>query len=232
MMRAAFAVAMVLASAMMAAPAWAQSETGVSAALVGDITRFSSSSNVYGGRPNDGEALTFSLRLDRSLGSRWGVELEYVYGGEIENDVGGASCPACAIPLSSSLSSLPFISSTLTPTSISLVPTYRVKARRSTVSPTAWYRQSIGSRASLIYSAGVAFVITKSEQSFQVLGFLDQRLIAPTTTELTTYTSAPIVGLDARVSLSDHASIVPGVRVLVDNGGVIMRPSVGLRWQF
>lgn len=225
------ACGLLLASVLMATPAWAQSETGVSVALVGDISRSDGAGDLFGSGSSDGEALTFSLRVDRSLGSKWGVELEYVYGGKIENEISGPSCPACLVPLS-------LAGSSLVPTAVTsilastVLPSYTYKARRSTVSPGLWYRQSIGGRTSLVYSAGIALLITKTEQTFRILGLPNQSLIAPATSKFTHYTAAPIVGIDARVSLTDHASLVPGFRLIIADGGVIMHPAIGLRWQF
>lgn len=75
----------------------------------------------------------------------------------------------------------------------------------------------------------MAFAIIKSERMFAVPG-VSPTVIGPTTTKLRTYTAAPVVGVDARVALTDHASIVPGMLAL--NGGLIVRPAVGLRWRF
>jgi hypothetical protein len=233
MMRAAFGVLLMMVATV--APAWAQSGTGVSVSLVGDIARYNGSDDVYGGGSRDGEALGFSLRVDRALGSRWGVELEYVRGGEIENESRVIPLPAVTEEVFRSLSSV--VGSFVFGSSLSLVPRapqITTVARQSTVSTLAWYRQSVGSRTSLVYSGGVAFGISEIDTTYnysfdpRVLGLS----IPPTSTEYTSYTVHPIVGVDARIAMTDHASLVPGVRVLGAQGGILIRPSVGLRWEF
>jgi hypothetical protein len=230
MMRAAFGL--LLVSVMMVAPAWAQSETGVSAALVGDIIRHSGSRDVFGAGSRDGEELGFSLRLDRALGTRWGVELEYVRGGEIESE--SSLFPALATELGA-LTSLTSSSFSFVSSSSLILPRQSrstVRDRLSTVSSLAWYRQAVGGRTSLVYSAGVAFGIAESEVTYSFIGLPTQNTIPPTTSKYTSYSVNPIVGVDARISMTEHAALVPGLRVVGGNGAIIIRPSVGLRWQF
>src|SRR5262249_27418590 len=105
--------------------------------------------------------------------------------------------------------------------------------RTSTFTPALWYRQSIGaSRASLVYSGGVALVMTRSEQRFSVFPSRGFDTAPALTTKLTRYTAAAVVGVDARIPLSDHASIVPGFRTFISNDAIFLRPSLGVRWQF
>ncbi|MQA92791.1 MAG: hypothetical protein GEU90_21645 [Gemmatimonas sp.] len=232
MMRAAFGVLVVLVA--MVSPAWAQSGTGVSVALVGDITRYDGSDTEFdrlGDRSRDGEALGFSLRLDRALGSRWGVELEYVRGGEIESE--SRVFPVLPAELITSLGELS--SSFLSSSSIIFPPPETrstLKTRLSTVSTLAWFRQSVGDRTSLVYSAGIGFGIGQTESTFAYIGLPNQSTLPAVTSKYTSYSVNPIVGLDARISMTEHASLVPGVRVIGADGGIIVRPSVGLRWEF
>lgn len=237
-MRAAFGV--LLVSLAMVTPAWAQSGTGVSVALVGDIARYNGSDTdpafIGGDRSRDGEALGFSLRVDRALGSRWGVELEYVRGGEMESESRVIPLPLAEFQFTSRVSpSLPSsISAIFSPISSILPRESRttVRSRLSQVSTLAWYRQSVGERTSLVYSAGIGFGIGESESTFVYIGLPNQSTIPAYTTEYTSYTVNPIVGFDARIAMTDHASLVPGVRVVGADGGIIVRPSVGLRWEF
>lgn len=224
-MRAAFGLLFVCL--MMVAPAWAQSGTGVSAALVGDIVRHDGvSGDVITGGSRGGEALGFSLRLDRALGARWGVELEYLRGGEIESE--SRVIPLPAAELLSSVSSFVPSSPLIFPRGSRTI----VKDRLSTVSTLLWYRQFVGERTSLVYSAGMAFGIGRTESTYTILGLPNQNTIPPITNEYTSYSINPIVGLDARISMTEHAALVPGVRLLGANGAIIIRPAVGLRWQF
>lgn len=230
MVRTAFGLLVV--SLMMVAPAWAQSGTGVSVALVGDIVRHDGASgDVFGGGSRDGEALGFSLRLDRALGARWGVELEYLRGGEIESESRVVPLPTAELLTSlSSTAAFSFVSSSslIFPRESRTI----VSDRLSTISTLLWYRQSVGERTSLVYSAGMAFGIGRTESTYTILGLPDQNTIAPITSEYTSYSVNPLVGIDARIAMTEHAALVPGVRLLGANGGIIMRPSIGLRWQF
>ena len=97
-----------------------------------------------------------------------------------------------------------------------------------------YLRQSLGSRADIVYLGGLAFVRTSSRISFG--GGI--RLLAGNGFEqsFVTYGAAPAVGLDVRVSMTDHLRLVPGLRLLVvDEGGRsgwVTRPSIGLQWTF
>ncbi len=46
------------------------------------------------------------------------------------------------------------------------------------------------------------------------------------------YHAVAVVGADLAVTLTGHAAIVPQVRVYALNGGLSVRPGVGLRWTF
>lgn len=214
----------------MGAPAWAQSGTGVSVSLVGDIIRTDGTNIeplIARSPERDGEALGFSLRVDRALGSRWGVELEYVRGGELESSgttlvpeitfltVGGLNLP--------SQLTLPYVPREIRSS---------YKSRLSTVSTLGWFRQSIGERTALIYSAGIAFGVSETEYTTNYIGLPNQNTLPAYTQDYTSYSVNPIVGLDARVKMTEHASLVPGIRVVGAQGGIIVRPSVGLRWEF
>lgn len=214
----------IVASAL-AAPAWAQSGTGVSAALVGEIVRSDGAIIDYvTGEPRDGEGLTFSLRLDRALGARWGVELEYVHGAELKTEI---SRRGLMIPPELAGAAI-FDSSMLVPGSY----TSTYATRWSTIAPMLWYRQPIGSRTSLVYSAGMAFGIAKSESTSAYLGLPNQNTIPASTIKYTSYTINPVVGFDARIGMTDHLSVVPGIRLLGGDGGILLRPAAGLRWEF
>jgi len=206
-----------------AVPSWAQSGTGVSAALVGDIVRSNRSSlDAVGGEPGNGEGLTFSLRLDRALGSRWGVELEYVHGAELEFELNRGSFVMPAEFFSAAGSSL----------TLPAGYRYSTSTRWSTIAPMLWYRQPLGTRTSLVYSAGMGFGIGRSETTYTYTPLPNQNTLPPMTSKYTSYTINPIVGVDARIGMTDHLSVVPGVRLLGADGGILLRPSAGLRWEF
>jgi hypothetical protein len=58
--------------------------------------------------------------------------------------------------------------------------------------------------------------------------------VPPFRTEYTTSAHHPVamVGADAAVALTSHASLVPQVRAYALNGALQVRPGLGLRWTF
>jgi hypothetical protein len=46
------------------------------------------------------------------------------------------------------------------------------------------------------------------------------------------YHAMAVVGSDVSVALTDHLAVVPSVRAFALNGGLSVRPGVGLRWTF
>jgi hypothetical protein len=60
--------------------------------------------------------------------------------------------------------------------------------------------------------------------------------LIPRPDERVDYSAAPTVGFDARIVLSDHLALVPGVHACVfrfgDESGLLVRPRIGLRWAF
>jgi hypothetical protein len=220
----------------------------VSAALVGDIARFDN----YDGADGDssgGEALGFSLRLGTELGSKWGVELEFVRPSEIESDYAPGILPLDRVSTSFSFNDgTPTVA--LLPDAGSYLPTYfptysyrfHTSQRNTTISAGLWIRQEISSRFSLAYSGGVTVGRTSREvaTTFEWLGpigpigpiVVAPRILPPTLSKTTTYDAGPFVGADGRIGLTEHVQVVPGVRLHAVQGGILVRPSVGLAWDF
>jgi hypothetical protein len=69
---------------------------------------------------------------------------------------------------------------------------------------------------------------TKSSYEVRILGLPAPR----TTSRSTNYFAAAVVGADIRVTLTDHAALVPHVRAYAANGGLSVRPGLALRWTF
>jgi hypothetical protein len=211
-------------------PASAQG-TYVGAALTGDITRLTHSSSE--GQPDfdqNGEALGFALRLGTSIGSFWGIEAEFSRPGEIEKDGNFDFLPYAIVggrPYDPTL-----IGSTF-PFGYDLQST----ERNSTFSTNVWARQTISGRASLVYLGGLAFTRSEYEtrMSFNiptvVLPGLTS-LLPPRSTETVSYSVRPNVGIDGRIRMSDHAELVPGIRLHGLQDGWLIRPSVGINWTF
>jgi hypothetical protein len=233
-------LALVAAALCTVGTAQAQS-TYVGASALADIARFSSAG--FGDSPG-GEAFGGAIRVGTGVTERWGIDLEFTRPGEIEQEnslyyalgrfetalvdlVPGLapSTPPGGMPIDIGRigASLPFpFSSTTT-------------ERYSTLTVMPYVRQSLGFRADIVYLGGLAFVRTTSRMNFgggiRPLGGLTRFEQSSVT-----YGSAPAVGLDVRVSMTEHVRLVPGLRLLaIDESGRtgwITRPSVGLQWTF
>ena len=151
-------------------PVSAQS-TYVSAAIVGDVLRSTHAETALGPDISQGgEAVGFALRVGTPLGSRWGVELEFTRGGEIDFDFSGAIPLASrvdAITWSSLVPGSPMPQLLSRPVSLSL----RSARRHNTLSTTVWMNQELSQRVSLVYLAGMGFYRNtfESEARFGIL---------------------------------------------------------------
>jgi hypothetical protein len=227
-MRVALVLVMLSGSASVAG---AQS-TFVSGSLVGEIARFSfvevQPTGYFGpfDFSFDGEAVGFGLAVERAVGERWGVALEFVKPGSIIREA------TDELPVSIA------IFPPLPPISFER----RLEQKRLSWNTLAWLAHDAGSRVELAFLAGVSFTRTKYTQTSTLivpaLVLLNPDIfppIAPSTTTLE-YSVDPIVGMDARFRVTDHLAIVPGVRF--QSGGIgarrgwLLRPSVGARWGF
>jgi hypothetical protein len=205
--------------------------TYVGADLVGDVLRSSHSESSFGGDvPSGGEAIGFALRVGTPLGSRWGIELGFTRPGEIETEYSGA------LPLASSPEILELAARA--PGSVSVFPSplpYRLRStqRHSTLSTTVWFNQSVSSKISLVYLAGMGFyrATYESESRFDILpAGIGIPIVLPTKT--VTYGVRPLAGFEARVHLTPHVDLVPGVRIHGLESAWLLRPAVGLSWNF
>jgi len=232
-----FALVAVL-FAMGSRPSFAQSAY-VSAALVGDVLLNTHSETSLGGDiPSGGEAIGFALRVGTPLGSRWGVELEFMRAGEIESEFDGA------IPLASRATSITW--SSVSPGSeaalLSLLQrpvsySLRTSQRHSTLSTTLWMNQELSERVSLVYLAGMAFNRStfESESRFEILPLppgISIPSIFPSISKTITYGVSPMAGIEARIGLTEQVDLVPGLRLHGIDNGWLIRPAVGLAWNF
>jgi hypothetical protein len=88
-------------------------------------------------------------------------------------------------------------------------------------------------RASIELLGGLAIVNQDVKTSYDVR-ILSGLILPYPQPEYTAsnYQAAAVVGSDVAVSLTDHLAVVPSVRAYVLNGGLSVRPGVGLRWTF
>ena len=221
-------------------PAFAQSAY-VAAGVGMDVSRFGGVDAPNGGgfQP-DGEAVAFSLRTGTRIGQNWGVELGFTRPSEIESEQSFGPVPLAAAS-NASLTRVGGpgavgVASTIFP---AFESRQRMERRDTTLDVAAWVAQSIGNRLDLVYLGGVAFNRTTEEISYEFSPRLGS-IIFPTPNSIrsTSYGVSPVAGFDARVALTDHVRLVPGIRLqgigggVTGTGGWLVRPSVGLMWQF
>jgi hypothetical protein len=111
--------------------------------------------------------------------------------------------------------------------------------RTTTLSTLAVVRQAPGKRVEIAYLAGLGFSRVVREIEFGIpRPFLaaGRPFIPSYKTRTTQYGVGPVVGVEGRIGMTEHARLVAGVRLhalgqsLVD--GWLVRPSLGLAWTF
>lgn len=210
----------------------------VGAFLVGEIVRL----DQYDSNADDsgsGESLGFALRLGTPIGAKWGVELEFVRPGEITSNQVPQILPAA-------LYDFDFVQIPGLPNQGSYDPLiyppisyeFRSTQRRTTLSPSLWVRQEISPRFSMVYLGGVAFGRTNNEIEISysigrsILPIAQIPSIAPIVSESITYDVQPMVGVEGRIRMGGKVDLVPGLRLHGAQGGWLIRPAVGLSWNF
>jgi hypothetical protein len=214
-------IALGLCAILYAAPG--QAQPYVAGSLSADIARTGSTDGLESS--GSGEALSFSLRTGTSVTPWFGVELDFTRPSQIESDrePDVRILEATRLTLDGVLPSAPIIG-------------YQVhtEQRVTTITAALWARQEVSPRFSLVYLGGIAFakvdqtVTTKFNYPFPIPA------IFPPSYEIESvdYTQGPMAGLEARIALTDHAHLIPGLRLLALGGGWIMRPAVALGWSF
>jgi hypothetical protein len=235
---------LVLSCVLLAAPAFGQSAYVVGSinAEISRMSRAESSGFEFPG--GDGEVLGGSLRVGTALSDRWGLELEFARGAEVEDEttIGPRILPAPPISFTSTggvtFGGGVLVGPELAP--IRLSSTLRVRRSNPTLGTTAWIRQSVSDSVDLVYSGGLAFTRSATEQESSFSFTLPPGLVVPSqVTRTTLYSVGPLVGMDAQIQLTDHVRLVPGIRLkaLDDAGtgsgnGWLARAGVGLGWFF
>jgi len=199
----------------------------VGGALIADVARFSGSNGDT--VPGNGEAIGGAVRAGVPLGNQWGVDLEFTRSGEIETTPDVRILAQLVSP-----GGIPeFIPQIFPP------PDIRNRQQLSTLATTVWRQQYISERFDLMYLGGVAF--NRIERSLRI-GFAIPDINLPAIPridlpppvfqqESVSYGAGVIVGLDARVGMTEHLRLVPGARLLTASpGGWVVRPAVGVQW--
>jgi hypothetical protein len=209
----------------LAAPAAGQ-PAYVNGTLIGEVTR-STRTEIQGieGTPSaDGEGLGVAVRLGTAVGERWGVELEFVRSSAIEQETTRSVSP---VPI-------PFPGAIPIP---AIQYTFHLRHRVTSVDTLAWLRQYVTNTIDFVYLAGVGFhhVSQKLTVDFEpprFTGLPVLTVIATPSTETTSYRVGPVVGFESRIAFTNHAALVPGVRLHGMAGILIVRAGAGVTWTF
>jgi len=218
---------LVLAGILIATPALAQS-TYVAGAIGADVARVShAEGNVYQeASPAGFDVPSGALRVGTSIGSGWGVELEFVRSGRSTGDMMIAYPLArAAVPV---LDPLPPVSIG-SPLPIAYRP--EIRQRQTSVDVAAWARRPAGSSVDLVFLGGVALTRGRTDitQSIVTGG---RAILQPFRSTYIEYATRPLVGMEARIAMTARLRLVPGIRVQGMVDGWIARPSVALAWFF
>jgi hypothetical protein len=222
---------------LLAAPAWAQSPyvAGAIGAEIMRSTSVESPGSTFGS--GNGESWNGAIRVGTLVAPRFGVELEFLRPGAIEDHSNGPVYIAADIqravvgPLAAY--------GLVTGGAIFPIISQQTRISATTLSTLAFARQAVGERVDLVYLGGLGFsrVVHEIELGIpRLLTAAGQPVVQPYSTRTTRYGVGPIVGAETRIGMTEHARLVAGVRLhalgqsLVD--GWLVRPSVGLAWTF
>ena len=220
---------------LLAAPAWAQSPY-VAGAIGAEIVRSTSVESSGSTFDNgNGESWSGALRVGALVTPRVGVELEFLRATAIED---GGNGPVIAAEIPRVVGSL-VANGLIAGTAIFPIISQQTRMRTNTVSTLAFVRQAVGECVDLVYLGGLGFSRVVHEIEFGIPRprfAAGQPVVSSRSTRTTQYGVGPVVGLEARIGMTEHARLVAGVRLhalgqsLVN--GWIVRPSVGLGWMF
>jgi hypothetical protein len=231
---------LVLCCWLSAAPALAQAAYVVGSVGVelSRVSRLDSGDFAYPAA--DGEVLGGAVRVGTSIGESWGAEVEFAHAATIEDEavqnsrIFSPQSPVTFVPLPGGGSAQ---------TNLSVVPipiaySFSVETRNPTLSTVVWIRQPVTGSVDLVYLGGIAFTRRVQEQEVSFSPPLLPIIVpAGRTARSTFYHTAPVVGMEARIGLTEHVRLVPGVRLQglggdPGGGGWLLRAAVGLGWFF
>jgi hypothetical protein len=161
----------------------------------------------------DGTAPGAALAVGTSIGSRWDLQVAL--------DVTGFSETRRARDIT-------FQREKITLTSV-------VENQVLSVATLLRFRSAPRGRVRLGYLGGLSFVRLHRKFHTEAPDGTPSGLI-PRPDERVDYSAAPTVGIDARIALSEHVSVIPGIHACVfrfaDESGLLVRPRIGVRWAF
>lgn len=182
----------------------------VAVGALGDLKRFSgdADTNIL-----DGEAFGGVVSVGTSLSSRWDLEV-------------GVEVPRFSTDLQPRLVTVKRSVITLQS---------RTRNRPLSVTTLVRFRGATRGRVQLGYLGGLSFLRLQRQFDADAPADTPSSLI-PSPHELVQYGAAPTLGIDARVAIAAHLSLVPAIHMtafsLQDVGGVLVRPRIAVRWTF
>jgi hypothetical protein len=161
----------------------------------------------------DGSAAGVALAVGTSIGSRWDLQL---------------GLDATGFSQTRRDRVITFQRDTITLTSV-------VENQALSVATLLRFRAGPHGRVRLGYLAGLSFVRFHRRFYTDAPDGTPAGLI-PRQDARVDYSAAPTVGLDARIAVTEHLSVIPGIHACVfrfaDESGLLVRPRVGVRWAF
>ena len=202
----------------------------VGASVMGDIVRTSHSEGPYEDS-RSGESMGFSLRVGAPVGPNWGVELEFARPSAIKNQ--GPTVYPCPLCLAAGISPSALFELTagapvVIPELLPIRQSFETRSRYTTLSATLFATQTVAENVSLVYLGGAAFSRTEHEFSY---GIAIPALIVPSSRTIV-YGVRPLIGLESWIGLTEHVTLIPGVRLHGIQDGWLLRPAIGIAWSF
>ena len=161
----------------------------------------------------DGTATGIAVAVGTSIGTRWDLQVGLDVGTFSETD---------------RPRDVTFQRETITLTSIA-------ENQVLSVATLLRFRSAAHGRVRLGYLGGLSFVRLHRRFHTEAPDGTPTGLI-PRPDERVDYSAAPTVGLDARITVTEHLSVIPGVHACVfrfaDESGFLFRPRIGVRWAF
>jgi len=208
----------------------------VAATIGADVSRVShTDSSLYSSPSNDAEVLSGSLRVGSSLGTNWGVELEFVRSGRSRQSQNPFISPLAGGVNIGSVTSI--LSGGVSPVGIPISSPVNfqtdVRSSHSDLDAVLWARQRLGGSIDMVYLGGLVFSRERVDvtQTFPT----GIRALAPSgafRTTLIDYGTRPLVGVESRIRMTSHMRLMPGLRLQGLGDGWLLRPYVGLGWFF
>ena len=111
----------------------------------------------------------------------------------------------------------------------------RTRNRATSFAALVRYHAAPRGRLQIGYLGGLLFL--RLERQFDTEAPADTPAsLIPKALALVDYGAAPVVGVDARITVAAHVAIVPALQASAfqfhDVGGVLLRPRIGVRWTF